>query len=53
MTLKPLLDNAAHWLNEHAVVVVIALAMLALLIEALRRANAVANKKRWVSTWRY
>ncbi len=54
MTFKSLLDNSAEWLNEHAVAVVVALAMLALLLEGLRRANVIAEMKQqrqWLSTW--
>ena len=37
MMIGPLLDNSAQWLNAHAVAVTLVLAVLALLIERLRR----------------
>jgi sterol desaturase/sphingolipid hydroxylase (fatty acid hydroxylase superfamily) len=51
MTFKFVLDNAAQWLNEHAVGVTVALAAIALLIECICRVGGVADKKRWVGTW--
>ena len=51
MTFNALLDNAAQWLNEHAVAAVIVFAMLALLIERLCRVNVVVDKRQWSRTW--
>ncbi len=51
MTLKALLDNWAYSLSEHAVAVVVVLAVLAWLLEGLHRGGAVAEEKRWAGTW--